>query len=171
MDGQEMRMDVGRYMQERVDDQLAYYRDAANKAKQRHIYMQSAIILLGLVIPVLVNAPTRWELGLDGAIWMRIVLTCLSLLLAGLTGIANFRKFGELWLSYRMTEELIKHEKFLFLTSSGIYKNPDTAFGALTQTVESIISSEHNKFRAIIKEAKRPTKDERGDDAAGPERS
>ena len=153
-------MDKETYLQKRVADQLDFYEKAANKAKRHHVYVQSTIIILGLLVPVVVNLPTKWGDTFDGSIVIRIIVTILSLLLASLTGIANFRKYGELWLSYRMTEELIKNEKYLFLTSSARYVNQETAFSIFVQTVESIISSEHNKFRSIIEEAKRPAKDQ-----------
>lgn len=153
-------MDKETYLQERVAGQLGYYEKAANKAKRTHICVQTTIIILGLLVPVVVNLPTEWGDRFDGSIVIRISVTVLSLLLASLTGIANFRKFGELWLSYRMTEELIKNEMYLFLTSSDRYTDQETAFNTFVQAVESIISSEHKKFRLIIEEAKRPRKDQ-----------
>jgi hypothetical protein len=59
-----------------------------------------------------------------------------------------------------MTEELLKNEKYLFLTSSDRYASQKTAFNTFVRTVESIISSEHKKFRLIVEEAKRPQKDQ-----------
>jgi hypothetical protein len=117
------------------------------------------IVLLALVVPVVANLPHKWVDGTDTYPFIRAGVTILSLLLAALTGIANFRKFGDLWLSYRLTEELLKHEKFLFLTKTGRYRNEATAFDSFTQSVESIISVEHGKFRAIIEEARRPSQE------------
>jgi hypothetical protein len=81
----------------------------------------------------------------------------MSLLLASFTGIANFRKYGELWLTYRATEEQLKHEKFLWLANSGRYRNAEDPFPEFVEQVEDIISSEHNRFRSIIEESRRPT--------------
>lgn len=150
-------MDIEKYMTERVEDQLKYYEKAANKAKNIHIRMQTTIIILGLLVPVVVNLPTDWGIQMNGQAYIRGAVTIMSLLLAVLTGISNFRKYGDLWLTYRMTEELIKHEKFLFLTSSGQYIKNENAQHDFVQTIESIISSEHNKFRSIIEESRRPT--------------
>jgi len=151
-------MDIEKYFKDRVEDQLSYYENAANKAKRKHVWTQTTIIILGLLVPVVINLPTQWGSlqNLEG--FIKIVVTVLSLSLAILTGISNFRKYGDLWLTYRMTEELIKHEKFLYLTSSGTYYENEKAPNDFVQTVESIISSEHNKFRSIIEEAKRPVK-------------
>ena len=79
--------------------------------------------------------------------------------LALLTGVANFRKFGDLWLTYRMTEELLKTEKFLFLTGSGKYHSASSPFAQFVPSIEEIVSSEHIKFRSIIEETAKPSEE------------
>lgn len=149
-------MDIEKYLKDRVEDQLHHYESAANKAKKKHVRIQTTIIILGLLVPVIINIPNQLSILGDIQGFVKGIVTVMSLSLAILTGISNLRKYGDLWLSYRMTEELIKHEKFLFLTSSGTYYENEKAANDFVQTVESIISSEHNKFRSIIEEAKRP---------------
>ena len=153
-------MDIQEYLEDRVKGQLKYYENAENKAKRKHVWIQTAIIILGLLVPVIVNLPNSLSLlGVANSQgFIQGIVTLLSLSLAILTGISNFRKYGDLWLTYRMTEELIKHEKFLYLTSSGTYYENEKAPNDFVQKIESIISSEHNKFRSIIEEAKRPVK-------------
>jgi hypothetical protein len=106
---------------------------------------------------VVTNLPSEWTLLGAGDIstHLRIAVTVLSLTLAILTGLANFRKPGDLWLTYRMTEELIKHEKYLFVTDSGPYHNNKQAAHDFVETIEAIISAEHNKFRPLVDPAKR----------------
>lgn len=152
------RMDAETYLQERVKDQLGYYEKAANKAKRTYMWMQSAIIVLGLLVPVIVNLPASWGAGAGAAdltAAIRAAVTVMSLTLAILSGLLNFRKYGDLWLSYRLTEESIKHEKFLFLTCAGKYSG-DTPFPIFVETFESLISTEHSEFRTLIEEARRP---------------
>ncbi len=110
-------------------------------------------------MPVVVNIPTNWGQDFDAGPYARILITALSLILALLTGIANFRKYGDLWLTYRMTEELLKTEKYLFLTGSGKYQSATNPFSQFVQSTEEIISSEHIKFRSIIEESGRPSKE------------
>lgn len=152
-------MEPDSYLTQRVDDQLSYYEQSANRAKKAHNRTQMAIIVLGLLVPVMVNIPVEW--GSDGqlldiSVPMQILITVTSLALAVLNGVANFKKFGDLWLSYRMTEELLKHEKFMFQTRSGKYGIPETAFSEFVQSIESLLSVEHNKFRSLIEESRRP---------------
>lgn len=146
------------YLEKRVDDQLSYYENAANKQKRKYVYTQSAIIILGLLVPVIINLPKEIS-GVDLSMWIQLTTTILSLSLAVMNGMLNFLKFGDLWLSYRMTEEVLKQEKYLFLASAGKYQNKENAYSQFVETVESIISSEHNKFRNLINEARRPSKD------------
>jgi hypothetical protein len=148
-------MNQDEYVSGRVDDQIAFYQNAASRAKRWHIFFQVAVILLGLAVPVVVNLPNEVFPGSPRAI--QIIVTVMSLMLASFTGIANFRKYGELWLTYRATEEQLKHEKFLWLTNSGRYRNGSESFPEFVEQVEAIISSEHTRFRSIIEESKRPT--------------
>lgn len=52
-------------------------------------------------------------------------------------------KYHENWIQYRSTAEILKHEKFLYLTRSGGYKNSSASFNELVERCESIISSEN----------------------------
>lgn len=153
-------MDIEKYLTDRVDDQLGYYGNAANKAKKKHVSMQMAIIILALLVPVVTNLPSNWGPLGDVQGHIKIAVTVLSLTLAIITGLANFRKPGDLWLTYRMTEELIKHEKYLFITNSGPYHNNEKAGHNFVETIESIISAEHNKFRTIVDTTRRSTADQ-----------
>lgn len=58
-------MDIETYITERVDDQLTYYKDSATKAKNIHHRMQTTMILLGILIPVVVNLPHNWGDSID----------------------------------------------------------------------------------------------------------
>lgn len=148
-------MDTTSYLKQRVDAQLNYYEKAANRAKKAYTRTQIAIIILGLLVPVIVNLPDTVG-NIDISLHIKVLVTVMSLTLAVLNGIANFKKYGDLWLSYRMTEELLKHEKFLFQTRAGKYEDPETAFSEFVQSIESLLSVEHNKFRSLVEESPRP---------------
>lgn len=155
-------MNPEQYIQERVQDQLTYYRKAANRTKQAHIWIQSSIILLGILVPVLANL----DVNLIG-VSKTAVITVVSLLLAALTGISNFRKYGDLWLAYRTTEELLKKELFLFQTGAAPYTEKDSAFSEFVQNIESTISIEHERFRSLIESSRRPATHKEAGASAG----
>ena len=142
------------YLTERVEDQLAYYGKAAGRYKSRYMWMQTLIIVLGVLVPVVINLPETIG-GADLGVVFRITATVMSLTLAIVSGILNLHKFGDLWLEYRLTEESLKKEKFLYLTGSGKYAEPGLAFPRFVETVEGILSAEHTKFRSIVEDANR----------------
>jgi hypothetical protein len=146
-------MDAEAYLTGRVDDQIAFYERAAGRAKRTHLSLQTAIILLGVLVPTAVNLPTRWH-GTDFAPTLQLVVTVLSVALAGLTGLANFRKHGELWLTYRTAGELLKNEKHLFLTGSGPYRPPEAGLADFVERVEAILAAERTDFRTLVVEAR-----------------
>lgn len=148
-------MNENEYLESRVKDQLDYYSNAATSAKSRFTILQTSIII-GILVPVIVNLPDNW-FGISGGMLIKIIVTILSLSLAIISGILNFKKYGDLWLSFRATEELLKHEKYLYLTQSGKYQEITYPFQLFVQETEGIISSEHNKFRSLIEDSKRPT--------------
>lgn len=155
------------YLNERVVDQLGYYSGAATKAKRMHIWLQTCIILMGILVPVVVNLPAEFFAAIRMS--NTAAITVLSLALAVLTGVSNFRKYGDLWLSFRGTEELLKKESFLFRTGSGRYKSCEAPFAAFVENVESIVSVEHEKFHSLIESSRRPTTS--GNDAESGEQS
>ena len=62
----------------------------------------------------------------------------------------------------KLAKELLKKERALFLTRAGGYKDNDAAFPDFVERVESIISVEHERFRAALESAQRPTTGSRG---------
>jgi hypothetical protein len=156
-------IDVDSYLSGRLEEQIAYYEKAANRAKQMHLRLQGGIIVLSVMVPVVVSRPQ----DLSG--WVRYLVVLVSLALPVMTGLSSFRKYGETWVSYRTTAELLKNEKYLFLTGSGRYRDNPHAFQDLVEAVESLLSAEHTKFRAFFTEA-RPASgaaaEKRGEDAA-----
>jgi hypothetical protein len=147
------------YLKERVDDQLAYYGEAASRYKKRYMRMQTVIIVLGVLVPVVINLPDTIG-GTDLELTFRLTATLMSLTLAIVSGVLNLHKFGDLWLEYRLTEESLKKEKFLYLTGSGKYADPGSAFPRFVENVEGILSAEHTKFRSIVEDASRDSASE-----------
>jgi len=144
-------IDVETYLTERLNDQITYYEKAAARSKQMHQRLQTAIIVFSVVVPVVVSRPPGW------AGQYQPLVVVLALLLPVMTGLANFRKYGESWVSYRTAVELLKNEKYLFLTGSGRYRNNPNAVQDLVETVESLLSAEHNKFRSFFSEVRQST--------------
>jgi len=141
-------IDVERYLSGRLEEQINYYEKAASRAKLMHVRLQSGIIVLSVMVPVAVSRPQDWS-G-----WLRFLVVAASLLLPAMTGLTSFRKYGETWISYRTTAELLKSEKYLFLTGSGRYRGNPNAFHDLVEAVEALLIAEHTKFRSAFTEVR-----------------
>ena len=72
---------------------------------------------------------------------LKIVIGLLGLIVVIITGIVTLYKFQENWIEYRTTSETLKHEKFLYITTSEPY-NVEEKFHLLVQRVENLISKE-----------------------------
>ncbi len=143
-------MNQEEYMKDRVDNQMNYYSRASRSLKQKHTISQITIISLGLIIPVIVNLEGDWFKMIGGSEFIRITTTILSLILAVFSGIANFLKFGELWITFRSTLEALKREKYFFITSSGKYRNSEAGFHIFVENIEAILSNENAEHKQII---------------------
>jgi Protein of unknown function (DUF4231) len=141
-------IDVERYLSGRLEEQIDFYEKAAARAKLMHVRLQGGIIVLSVMVPVAVSHPQDWS-G-----WPRFLVVAASLLLPAMTGLTSFRKYGETWISYRTTAELLKTEKYLFLTGSGRYRDNPNAFHDLVEAVEAQLIAEHTKFRASFTEVR-----------------
>jgi len=71
----------------------------------------------------------------------QILISVLGAVVVVCGALSRLGKYHENWLKYRETSELLKHEKYLFLTSTDPYENQP--FQLLVERVESIISAEN----------------------------
>ena len=123
----------------RLSDQLSWY-DRKSVAKQRRYkQIKVAQLVLAGAIPVF---------ALVEATWGRWVTAILGASVAILEGLQQLGQYNNLWGSYRATAEQLKHEKFLFLTMSGPYRDlrEAEALKRLAERVEEQVSTEHAKW-------------------------
>jgi hypothetical protein len=69
--------------------------------------------------------------------------------IAIITGIHGLYNLQENWITYRTTCETLKHEKYMYLTRSGVYAETEDPFRLLVERVESIISHENINWTQI----------------------
>lgn len=129
-------MDELQYLTERLDDQIKWY-----DAKSAQCQFRYKSIKIGIGLCSLLIAPA-------GLLWQNCPLTpwgisILGLLIASGTFILSLNQYHENWLHYRTTCELLKHEKYLYLTRAGGYSASSAPFQELVERCESIISSEN----------------------------
>ena len=106
------------YINDRVDPQIIWHSRKATMNKTRFHLFQFIVIIAGSIVP-LVNIIDYIPVS------TRLVSAGLGSLVAIITSFIQLNKYDENWLTYRMTAELLKREKYMFLYSSGEYSSKD----------------------------------------------
>ena len=120
------------YIAKRVDQYIDWYNGKAVKMKRKYLWMRTAIVVAGVVVPVLVNTSFPFR---------DVATSVISLLVATFVALESVYHFREQWKNYRSTEQFLSREKVLFLTGEGGYKNSKTARDAFILFVERCESS------------------------------
>jgi len=123
----------------RLEDQLGWYDKKSGEKQRRYKQIKAAQLVLAGAIPVF---------ALVGSTWGRWVTAILGASVAILEGLQQLGQYNNLWVSYRSTAEQLKHEKYLFLTKSGPYRDleEEEALKRLAEHVEERVSTEHAKW-------------------------
>jgi hypothetical protein len=100
--------------------------------------------ILALLIPLLTGYITTTMVGL------KIVVGLIGIIVAATANIITLYKFQENWIEYRTVAESLKHEKFLYITHAGAYKD-SSSFPIFVERFESFISKENMQWASYIK--------------------
>jgi hypothetical protein len=129
----------------RLNDQLNWYDKRSGTNQRWYKIIKTTQLVLASAIPVV----SFLEIP-----WVRLATAVLGGTVALLEGVQQLGQFHNNWTSYRTTAEQLKHEKYLFLSSSGPYRNLETpdALKLLAERVEEQISTEHAKWVSDTKQ-------------------
>ena len=141
-------MNIEEYIEERVKPEIKWYSQKSQQAQKRYKVSQIIEICIAAAIPLCSSyAHQCWQIAL-----------LVGILGCGVTvieGIERLFKWHETWIEYRTTCELLKYHLNLYQTHSGIYcENPDEFNSIFITNIETIISSENNKWK-ILNEGKK----------------
>lgn len=125
------------YCEERLDNQINWYSNKSTKNKNWHYILKFTETIIASSISLMTLFVNVWH--------FKIIIAILGAVLIALYNIHTFFKFQENWIEYRKTSEILKHEKYMFLASSGIYntEEKDIPFKILVERCETIISHEN----------------------------
>lgn len=126
------------YIKDRLDEQLAWYEQKSGTNKTWHYRWQVIALLATVTIPILALS--------SGDFKVRVAVACLGAVAAIAAGFMSMYQFRDQWVDYRTTAEMLKYERFLFLTGSAPYKDRDS-FSNFVNRIESIILKENSQWR------------------------
>ena len=137
-------MEISEYIENRVKSQQNWYEKKASKNKRLFMHFQTAVIVLGAAIPVLVVCEQLTTV--KG--WSSPVSAFISAIIAILAGIDKLRQPQANWFNFRANEEMLKKEQWLHEFKAGPYRNVKHAEvnKLLVERVESIISADIARF-------------------------
>jgi hypothetical protein len=123
----------------RLLDQLTWYDRKSGSCQQKYKILRGIQVGLAVSIPVASSLPdpySRWITAVSGAV------------IALLEAVQHMNQYSALWLAYRSTAENLRHEKYLFLSAAGQYKDLELAerLILLAEQVEGHVSVEHAKW-------------------------
>ena len=135
-------MNQEEYIKDRLDDQINWYYKKRGFNQKRYKFYKVSEALLAISVPILSGFST-----IEGFEWLIYVVAIIGGLITLITIIPSLNKYHENWVEYRLTSEVLKREKFLFLTKSGKYRASKANFSTLVETAEAIMSNENEKWR------------------------
>lgn len=136
-------IDIEEYIKTRVDSEIQWYSKKSKHCQRMYKGFQIVEIILASSIPLISAYSERssviaFIVGLFGAI------------IAIIESITKLYKYHENWIQYRTTCELLKYQKYLYLTQSYPYNNGDeTIENIFVKNIEAIISSENNHWKSM----------------------
>jgi hypothetical protein len=144
----------------RLEDQVQWYDDKSMAAQRWYKYLKFVQIFLAVLIPIATHFPSecaKWTTAISGS------------LIALLEGVQHLNQYSALWVTYRATAEYLKHEKFLFLSGAGPYKelSNEQRLIALAERVEERVSTEHANWFNETRRLQKPTQPGKGPDGTG----
>lgn len=129
------QIDIEEYMNERVLSHIDYCEDVAYTYRSRYYLMEWFLIIFASITPIFVIL----SLSITRDSWAQWIPVATSAIVATLTaGLKTFR-YEENWRKYSELAELLKREKYQFMSGSGIYGTSDDPDMVFFQAVEAIL--------------------------------
>ncbi|WP_273854130.1 DUF4231 domain-containing protein [Guptibacillus spartinae] len=119
------------YLEQRLENQIKWYDNNSINYQRKYRTLKMIEILFATSIPVVASTIPN-----------ATVISILGGGIAFIEGWLNLSKYHENWIEYRSICEILKQEKYMFLTHSGVYSSKKS-FTYLVERVESIISKEN----------------------------
>lgn len=128
-------MNPEEYLKQRVENQIEWFSRKSRQNNANFIGFEIVAILFSVSIPfaaVFMSEKNEWA---------RYLVSFMGVMIAMITGIVTLMKYRDNWIEYRATAEMLKRERYLYLTRCGDYAN-ENCFDTFVQRIESILAKE-----------------------------
>ena len=129
-------MSLELYVEERVLFNIKRYRSKATMCRETYLYTNLLAIILGSLIPILINVNTD-----------KTITTIISFTVVIIVALENVFHFRDRWKNYQIAEELLRREQYLIQTKGEPYSKLDeqSSFALFAKNIESIIKQERDR--------------------------
>ena len=124
------------YMIERVNPQIEWHDKKGTCNKCRYYIFSWIIIICSVFTGVIIQ-------------FCEIAGEILSIVVAITASISNFCKFQDKWRLYRLTTELLVHEKYIYETQSDKYAGEDS-FKLFVESIEDILMKTNKGWEKLL---------------------
>lgn len=131
------------YFSQRLEEQIAWYDKAGKKNKTLFQLFKVGEIVVASVTPFLIA-----HSDVDGGP-LHVIAATMSITIAILAAMLGAFKFQEKWIQFRSVSEQLKHEKFMYLTQSGVYEKR-SSFPAFVKRIEIILIRENDDWMKLV---------------------
>lgn len=133
------------YLSKRLDPQIIWYDDRSNQCQKYYNRLQAIGIILAALIPLFAGYANVHFL-------IPVIISIFGTVIVITSALSKLGGYYEKWIQYRKTCELLKHEKYLFLTNTTPYGGKP--YQLLVERVESIISAENINWSQLLATSK-----------------
>lgn len=132
-------MTENEYISKRIDPQIEWHNRKSISNKRLYMFCSWVLIIGSILTGVMI--PLCQAVGV-----------VLSVIVAITTSISRVYKFHSKWRLYRLTSEMLMHEKVLYETRTGVYNNQNTAYSNLVSNVEAILTETNNSWEKLLED-------------------
>lgn len=129
------------YFQERLDKQIDWYDTKSGDCQKRFKIIRCSAISLSASIPFLIGFISDFS-------FFEEIVSGIAVIIVILEAMLSITKYHENWIEYRSICETLKHEKYMYLTRTGVY-DIDNPFKVLVERAENVISRENVNWASL----------------------
>jgi ABC-type transport system involved in cytochrome bd biosynthesis fused ATPase/permease subunit len=146
------------YINERLVAQMDWYdrKSSDNKKKYKRIKRTESVI--AALIPVLITFGAFKIVQENGlGVFLQVIAALAGVALVIMNSFLELDEHHKLWKEYRVTCEMMRHERYMCMTRSEPYDEAD-AFPLLVEKIEAILNSETQRWKQIDKKSDKQAK-------------
>ncbi|PIY08161.1 MAG: DUF4231 domain-containing protein [Flexibacter sp. CG_4_10_14_3_um_filter_32_15] len=146
------------YINERLVSQINWYDKKSSENKKKYKRIKRTESVIAALIPVVVTFgafKVVQEYNLE--VFLQVVAALGGVALVIMNSFLELDEHHKLWKEYRVTCEMMRHERYMYLTGSEPYDEED-AFPRLVEKIEAISNSETQRWKQIDKKTDKKAK-------------